>query len=299
MDVKPSTEQTPTEDLTSVDGQVPNDELVASAEQAPNDDGSRQGEQRPALEEKRVTILAEGLSKHFRNQGEVIKAVDNVSFAFTEGQFISIMGPSGCGKSTLLYILGGLDKATSGELVVDGVDVRRLSPRQEHLFRREKLGFVFQSFHLVPNLSALENVVLPMQLKGGKSSRFMRERARDLLIQVGINEDRHQHRPAKLSGGQKQRVAIARALANDPQVILADEPTGNLDSRNGKIIIQLLKQWSGRGKTVIVVTHDTGITSIADVKIRLEDGHIEEISNYTTPTPRSVTLVRKKKKRRS
>ena len=172
----------------------------------------------------------------------MIKAVDNVSFAFTEGQFVAVMGPSGCGKSTLLYLLGGLDKATSGELIVDGVNVGKLSAKQEHLFRRQKLGFVFQSFHLIPNLTALENVMFPMQLKGGKTRQEMRERARKLLLQVGIDNDRHKHKPGKLSGGQQQRVAIARALANDPKVILADEPTGNLDSRNGKLIVELLKQ---------------------------------------------------------
>ena len=254
-------------------------------------------EQAQGQEERRITILAEGLTKHFKNQGEVIKAVNNVSFAFTEGQFVAIMGPSGCGKSTLLYILGGLDKATSGELVVDGVNVRKLSAKQEHLFRRQKLGFVFQSFHLIPNLTALENVVLPMQLKGGQSRQEMRERARKLLLQVGIDEDRHKHRPGKLSGGQQQRVAIARALANDPKVILADEPTGNLDSRNGKLIVELLKQLSERGKTVIVVTHDTGIAKIADVRIKLQDGSIQEMENYVAPVRSDVTQQRKKKRR--
>jgi ABC-type lipoprotein export system ATPase subunit len=248
-------------------------------------------------EQKAVMVVADGLTKYFRNQGETIVAVDNVSFTFTEGQFIAITGPSGCGKSTLLYILGGLDKATDGELTVDGVDVRRLSSRQEHLFRRDKLGFVFQSFHLVPNLSALENVMLPMQLKGGKSNGEMRQRAHDLLLQVGINEDRHQHKPAKLSGGQKQRVAIARSIANDPKVILADEPTGNLDSRSGKLIIDLLRKLARQGKTVVVVTHDSGIAKVADVRIRLEDGHIEEISSGAVPVQASVALPRKKKKR--
>jgi ABC-type lipoprotein export system ATPase subunit len=254
-------------------------------------------EQTPAQEEKCITILAEGLSKHFRGQGEVIKAVDNVSFAFTEGQFVAIMGPSGCGKSTLLYLLGGLDKATSGELVIDGVDVRRLSSRQEHLFRRQKLGFVFQSFHLVPNLTAQENVMLPMQLAGGRSKQEMRERSHKLLLQVGINDDRHQHKPGKLSGGQQQRVAIARALANDPQVILADEPTGNLDSRNGKLIIQMLKQLSEQGKTIIVVTHDSGVAGMADVRMKLMDGRIEEMDNYVAPVRGNVGQKRKKKQR--
>lgn len=231
----------------------------------------------PAQENKKITVYAQGLSKFFKSQGETIKAVNDVSFVFTEGKFVSIMGPSGCGKSSLLYVLGGLDKATCGELVIDGVDVRSLSPRQEHLFRRQKLGFVFQSFHLIPNLSALENVMLPMQLIGGKSRLNVTERAKSLLTQVGINEDRYNHKPGKLSGGQKQRIAIARALANDPQVILADEPTGNLDSKNGRLIIQLLKTLAEQGKTVIVVTHDAGVAEIADVRISLEDGKVKAL----------------------
>lgn len=235
-------------------------------------------------ETKKTTVYAQGLSKFFKSQGETIRAVNDVSFAFTEGQFVTIMGPSGCGKSSLLYVLGGLDKATSGELVIDGVDVCSLSPRQEHLFRRQKLGFVFQSFHLIPNLSALENVMLPMQLIGGKSRLNVMERAKSLLTQVGINEDRYNHKPGKLSGGQKQRIAIARALANDPQVILADEPTGNLDSKNGRLIIQLLKTLADQGKTVIVVTHDAGVAEIADVRISLEDGKIKALEASNTHT---------------
>lgn len=251
-----------------------------------------------ASAESAITIVAEGLSKHFKHRGELIKAVDDVSFTFTERQFITIMGPSGSGKSTLLYLLGGLDKPTDGELIVDGTDVRRLSGKKEHLFRRQKLGFVFQSFHLIPNLTALENVMLPMELSRGQSRATMRGRARQLLLQVGISEDRHHHRPGKLSGGQQQRVAIARALANDPRVILADEPTGNLDSRNGKLIIQLLKQLSERGKTVIVVTHDRSIARVADVRMELEDGHIETMNNYVAPVREKAVLSSKKKRRK-
>ena len=241
-----------------------------------------------------VTIVAGGLSKYFTHKGGIIKAVDGVSFTFTEQQFVTIMGPSGSGKSTLLYVLGGLDQATSGELLVDGVDVRHLSELQEHQFRRQKLGFVFQSFHLLPNLTALENVMLPMQLAREQSSAQIRERARTLLLEVGISEDRHSHRPGKLSGGQQQRVAIARALANDPRVILADEPTGNLDSLNSKRIIELLKQLSEQGKTVIVATHDRSIAKEADVRLEIEDGRIRGMGNYVAPT-RSLTLIRKKK----
>ncbi len=246
-------------------------------------------------EDRQVTIVAEGLSKYFKHRGQMIKAVDEVNFTFTEQQFITITGPSGSGKSTLLYILSGLDKATKGDLLVDGVDVRRLSGRKENRFRRSKLGFVFQSYHLLPNLTALENVMLPMQLLGGKSHEEMRERARLLLFQVGINEDRHNHMPGKLSGGQQQRVAIARALANDPKVILADEPTGNLDSYNSKRIVELLKTLAEEhGKTVIVVTHDRSIARDADVRLELGDGRIKSTGNYVAPT-HTATLARKKK----
>jgi ABC-type lipoprotein export system ATPase subunit len=221
-----------------------------------------------------VTISAEGLSKSFQLRGQMIQAVDEVSFAFTSGQFVAILGPSGSGKSSLLYLLGGLDRPSSGELVIDGVDVKRLSASQEHRFRRQKLGFVFQSFHLIPGLTALENVMLPMELMGGTSDAAMHERARMLLRQVGIDENRHHHTPGKLSGGQQQRVAIARALANDPRVILADEPTGNLDSQTGKLIVELLKQLAEQGKTVIVVTHDVSIAEVADVCLAMQDGRI-------------------------
>ena len=248
-------------------------------------------------EEMPVTIAAEGLSKYFKYRGKVIKAVDKVNFTFNEQQFVTITGPSGSGKSTLLYILSGLDQASDGELLVDGVDVRRLSGRKENRFRREKLGFVFQSYHLISNLTALENVMLPMQMLRGKSQEEMRERARNLLFQVGMGEDRHNYRPGKLSGGQQQRVAIARALANDPKVILADEPTGNLDSYNSKRIIELLKKLAEQGKTVIVVTHDRSIAREADIRLEMEDGRLTGMGNYVSPT-RSIALAHKKKRKK-
>jgi ABC-type lipoprotein export system ATPase subunit len=230
-----------------------------------------------------VTVIAEKVSKSFQTGGQVIQAVHEVSFTFTEGQFVAVLGPSGSGKSTLLYLLGGLDRPSAGELTIDGVDVRRLSATQEHRFRRQKLGFVFQSFHLIPGLTALENVMLPMELKGGTASAAMHERARALLSLVGIDENRHQHRPGKLSGGQQQRVAIARALANDPKVILADEPTGNLDSQTGRLIVELLKQLADQGRTVIVVTHDPSIAEVADVRLEMQDGRIVTMENAVPP----------------
>ena len=245
-------------------------------------------------EEKEETIVARGLSKHFKGQGRTIKAVDEASFTLTEQQFVAILGPSGSGKSTLLYLLSGLDKATGGELLVDGINVRRLSGRKEDRFRGQKLGFVFQAFHLLPGLSVLENVMLPMQRAGGRSQADMRERAQALLFQVGINEHWHNYAPGRLSGGQQQRVAIARALANDPRVILADEPTGNLDSVNSKRIIMLLKNLAEQGKTVVVVTHDRMVAREADVCLEMSDGRLKGTGKTFTPT-RSLAPVRKRK----
>jgi ABC-type lipoprotein export system ATPase subunit len=182
--------------------------------------------------------------------------------------------------------------------MIDGVDVKRLSGKQEHRFRRRKLGFVFQSFHLVPSLTALENVMLPMELKGGMANAELREQAHALLKRVGIDENRHNHKPGKLSGGQQQRVAIARALANNPRVILADEPTGNMDSRNGRLIIQLLKQLAEQGRTVIVVTHDRSVANVADVRIEMEDGSIKFMENYKPPVNKKPLPLKKKSRKR-
>jgi ABC-type lipoprotein export system ATPase subunit len=226
----------------------------------------------------KAIIVAEGLSKHFTQAGEVIRAVDHISFKIAPRQLVAITGPSGCGKTTLMYLLGNLEKPTSGTLLIDGIDVGALKGRRENEFRRQKVGFVFQSFNLIPDLSALENVMLPMEI-GGKHHEDRRERARQLLLQVGLEEKRHSHRPGKLSGGQQQRVAIARALANNPSVILADEPTGNLDSKTGRRIVELLVQLAHQGRTVVVVTHDRSIARLADKRMELEDGRVIAIKN--------------------
>ena len=238
----------------------------------------------PAVEQpaERATIVAEGLSKHFTQAGEVIKAVDQVSFKIAPRQLVAITGPSGCGKTTLMYLLGCLERPTSGTLLIDGIDVGAIKGRQEDAFRRTKVGFVFQSFNLIPDLSALENVMLPMEIVG-KGDEDPRARAHKLLLRVGLDEKRHFHRPGKLSGGQQQRVAIARALANDPAVILADEPTGNLDSKTGRHIVELLSQLSHQGRTVVVVTHDHSIARLADRRIEFEDGRIISIKNNSNP----------------
>jgi ABC-type lipoprotein export system ATPase subunit len=218
-------------------------------------------------------LVVEGLCKYFTTGTEKIKAVDGVSFTCERRQFVTITGPSGCGKSTLLYLLGGLEKPTSGLILLDGVNVTALEGAVANDFRRRKIGFIFQAFHLIPNLSALENVMLPLQLAGVARSE-QRERARNLLVQVGIDEQHQTHRPGKLSGGQQQRVAIARALANDPAVILADEPTGNLDAKNSKRIVDLLRKVAQQGQTVVMVTHERAIARQADMRIELLDGRI-------------------------
>ncbi len=232
----------------------------------------------PTEKVEKAIIIAEGLSKHFTQAGEVIRAVDRVNLRLAPKQLITISGPSGCGKTTLMYLLGSLEKPTAGKLIIDGIDVGTLRGHKEDDFRRKKVGFVFQSFNLIPNLSAVENVMLPMEIVG--SHRGAREeRAHQLLLQVGLEEKRHLHRPGKLSGGQQQRVAIARALANNPSVILADEPTGNLDSKTGRRIVELLVQLAHQGRTVVVVTHDRSIARLADKRLELEDGRIISIKN--------------------
>jgi ABC-type lipoprotein export system ATPase subunit len=230
----------------------------------------------PEQQTRQAIIIADGVSKYFTLGGYRIKAVDNVSFQLAPHQFIAITGPSGCGKSTLLYLLGSLERPTMGTMIIDGVTVNSLHGQKETTFRRTKVGFVFQLFYLIPNLSALENVMLPMELASHQTSRHEehKEHAQELLYLVGIDEKHQRQRPRKLSGGEQQRVAVARALANDPAVLLADEPTGNLDGDTGKRIVELLRQLVHQGRTIVVVTHDESIAEQADVRIRLADGHV-------------------------
>lgn len=203
-----------------------------------------------------------------------VLALDDVSFAVGVGDFVSIVGKSGSGKSTLLSLLGALDKPTSGNIIVDGQDITQLGDHALIKYRCQKIGFVFQSYNLVPNLTAIENVMLPMEFAGQpKPSRL--ERSRHLLEQVGFTADQILRKPGRLSGGQQQRVAIARALANKPKLILADEPTGNLDSQTGKLIFKLLHDLSkSENTTIIVVTHDLEIAGKTNKTYNLRDGKL-------------------------
>lgn len=218
-------------------------------------------------------IATENLTKIYTD-GAPVQALDNVTLEIAAGEFVAITGPSGSGKSTLLNLIGTLDRPTSGRVVVDGVDVSTLRGNALADFRRERIGFVFQMFHLVPTLTALENVMLPLiPYRRGLKFR-LEERARELLEAMGLG-DRLHHLPGQLSGGEQQRVAIARALINTPKVILADEPTGNLDSRAGAEIVALLRQLNREQEvTVLVATHNETVAQAADRVIRLQDGRV-------------------------
>ena len=219
-------------------------------------------------------LSVQHVSKEFAKGDRKVVAVNDVTFEVGAGQFVSIVGKSGSGKSTLLALLGGLDKPTSGRIEVDGQDITAVRDRALATYRRSTIGFVFQSYNLVPNLTALENVMLPLELAGeGRKARAAR--ARELLDQVGLSDQKQDRRPGRLSGGEEQRVAIARALGNRPKVILADEPTGNLDSQTGRRVFDLLHELAtAHQTTIIVVTHDMAIAGRTDVTFRLKDGRL-------------------------
>jgi putative ABC transport system ATP-binding protein len=214
------------------------------------------------------------LKKIFKSGDSHVAAVDGVSFKVPDGQFASIIGRSGSGKSTLLSLLGALDKPTSGSIQVGDQDITKLHDHALIRYRGRTIGFVFQNYNLVPNLTALENVVLPMEFAGMPRGQRVK-RAEQLLTQVGLDAAKQQRKPGRLSGGEQQRVAIARALANKPQLILADEPTGNLDSQTGTKIFDLLHNLARtEHTTVLAVTHDLGIAGKTDVTFRLQDGKL-------------------------
>ncbi|MCX8156364.1 MAG: ABC transporter ATP-binding protein [Verrucomicrobiae bacterium] len=222
-------------------------------------------------------VEVRNVSKIYRLGGEEIRALDNVSLDIEAGEFISIIGPSGSGKSTLMHILGCLDSPTSGTIKLDGLMIHNASPRQLAHIRNQKIGFVFQFFNLLPKLNVLQNVELPM-VYAGLSARARRERAERALELVGL-ANRAKHRPSQLSGGQQQRVAIARAMANQPAILLCDEPTANLDLRTGQEILEILQRLNReRGVTVICATHDHRMMNICDRLMWIRDGRIERIA---------------------
>jgi ABC-type lipoprotein export system ATPase subunit len=215
-------------------------------------------------------LRTRGLRKEYGREASLVRAVDGVDLEVAPGETVAIMGPSGCGKSTLLYLLGGLDRPTAGEIRLDGQDITRMSERALARLRRDAIGFVFQAFHLMDELTAVENVELPALL-AGRSPRAARRRAEELLERVGL-ADRARFLPTALSGGQRQRVAVARALVADPLVVLADEPTGNLDSASARDVLRLFDQLHQAGQTLVIVTHDARIAATADRMISMRDG---------------------------
>ena len=219
-------------------------------------------------------IELRGVSKTVMSGSEPLTILHPLTMQIPKSQFIAIVGPSGSGKSTLLGLIAGLDAPTSGDVLVDGVNITRLDEDALARLRGEKIGFVFQSFHLIPTLTARENIQVPLELRGEEAAAPAR--ADELLARVGL-EGRGHHYPAQLSGGEQQRVALARALANDPPIVLADEPTGNLDSTNGRHLMDLLRHINhARGTTIVLVTHDAELAATADARLVLRDGRVVE-----------------------
>lgn len=216
-------------------------------------------------------LQTEGLKKYYGAGDTQVKALDGVDLAVERGEFVAIVGTSGSGKSTLLHMLGGLDRPTSGKVTVDGRDIFALKDEELTIFRRRKMGFVFQSYNLVPVLSVWENIVLPIQLDGKAVDETF---VQDVVATLGL-EKKLQNLPSQLSGGQQQRVAIARALATKPAILLADEPTGNLDSKTSQDVLGLMKVTSQKfGQTMVMITHNEEIAQLADRIVRIEDGRI-------------------------
>ena len=217
------------------------------------------------------------LKKYYGSGDTLVKALDGIDLSVEQGEFVSIVGTSGSGKSTLLHMLGGLDRPTSGMVKVEGRDISKLKDEELTIFRRRKIGFVFQSYNLVPVLNVYENIVLPVELDGNKVDTAY---VRDIIEVLGLEKKKY-NLPSQLSGGQQQRVAIARAIASKPAILLADEPTGNLDSATSQDVLSLLKVTSDRfGQTVVMITHNEEIAQLADRIVRIEDGRIKGGENH-------------------
>ena len=233
----------------------------------------------------RTAVATEDLNKVYGNGPTAVRALRDVSLEFPNGEFAAIMGPSGSGKSTLLHILGALDKPTSGRVIIGGTELSGLSDRKLTLLRRERMGFVFQFYNLIPTLSAEENVLLPALIAGERASKYS-GRLDEMLDLVGLT-GRRTHRPDELSGGEQQRVALARALIRNPDMILADEPTGNLDSKTGAGVLELLRQSAARyEQTILMVTHDPRAAAFADRVIFLSDGRV--VDEASDPDPEEI-----------
>ena len=219
-----------------------------------------------------MIITVDNINKTYKNGSLELQVLKNISFKVDKGEFLAIMGSSGSGKSTMMNILGCLDNQYEGKYILDGIDISKSTENELSEIRNKKIGFIFQSFNLLPRLTALENVELPLVYSSVPKEERHR-RANELLEMVGL-KDRTHHRPNELSGGQRQRVAIARALVNNPSIILADEPTGNLDSKSEAEIIEILQKLNKMGKTIVIVTHEPNIGEIAQRKIMFKDGEI-------------------------
>ena len=219
-----------------------------------------------------MIITVDNVNKTYKNGSLELQVLKNISFKVDKGEFLAIMGSSGSGKSTMMNILGCLDNQYEGKYILDGIDISKSTENELSEIRNKKIGFIFQSFNLLPRLTALENVELPL-IYSSVPKEERHKRANELLEMVGL-KDRTHHRPNELSGGQRQRVAIARALVNNPSIILADEPTGNLDSKSEAEIIEILQKLNKMGKTIVIVTHEPNIGEIAERKIVFKDGEI-------------------------
>ncbi|HEX2905962.1 MAG TPA: ABC transporter ATP-binding protein [Phototrophicaceae bacterium] len=240
-------------------------------------------------------LRTEAVTKELKVGEVTVQALRGVTLTVQRGEMLGIIGPSGSGKSTLLGIIGGLDTPTSGQVFIDGVDITKMNEHRLTRIRNEKIGFVFQAFNLIPTLTALENVALPIQF-ASKRKFDPNKRAKELLTMFGMG-DRLHHRPAQLSGGQQQRVAIARALANEPPLLLADEPTGNLDSSSSEIVLQALHDIRNQMKTtVIIVTHDPNVASQMERLISLVDGHVAADFDPTSSAQMAAVNILKEKR---
>jgi putative ABC transport system ATP-binding protein len=242
-----------------------------------------------------IVLNVQNVDKNLKLGEVTLHILQDISLEVQRGELIGIIGPSGSGKSTLLGIIGGLDSPTAGKVYLDGEDITDLNERQLTRIRNEKIGFVFQQFNLIPTLTALENVALPIQFSTVNKTN-PDKRARELLAQLGLG-DRLDHRPTQLSGGQQQRVAIARALANNPPLILADEPTGNLDTESGEVVMESLRNIRSEfNTTVVVVTHDMEVASECDRVVSLIDGHIaSDIDPRSTAQMAAVRMLKEKR----